>query len=147
MGRPKKSTPLKVLHGVRGSENTVPFVSAEVGPPTWLVSQTALTEWNRVAEKLKQEGRLSLVDQAALAIYCDSLTTYVRASVTVQSKGFTIVGGHGTERESPWCKIMHDAYVRFMRLATEFGLTTAAREKLSPPAAPKDTKREKFFGS
>jgi len=151
MGRPRKSNPLKAFGGDAGRRGagsaTVPFVSAEIGPPRWLVGDLALEEWEKVSKSLKQDGRLAMVDQAALAMYCDSLSLYIRASINVQSKGYVVVGGHGSENPSPWLKIMHDAYVRFVKLATEFGFTTAAREKLAPAAPPVDPKRAKFFGS
>ncbi len=100
-----------------------------------------------MSSALKQDGRLAMVDQAALAMYCDSLSLYIRASINVQSNGYVVVGGHGSEQPSPWIKIMHDAYTRFIKLATEFGFTAAAREKLAPATPPQDDEDLKLLGA
>lgn len=149
MGRPRKSTALKALEGDagrRGAGAAVPFVSAEVGPPEWLTGEVALREWNRVAAELQTAGRLSQVDQAALALYCDSLANYVAARDHVNKEGAVLTGPRGGIFQNPWSVLQHQAYLRFVRIATEFGLTTAARQKLSPAAPPMDAKRMKFFG-
>lgn len=150
MARPKKPAGLKAFEGDRGrrmkNAPTVPFVSAEIGPPSWLIGAIALEEWNRVAASLKADGRLALVDQGALAIYCESLGTYARAVATLADEGHVAVGARGGLMMSPWEVVKHNAYARFIKIAMEFGFTAAARGKLGPCEPQEDDKAKRFFG-
>lgn len=150
MARPRKSVALKVVEGNAGRRNAgaaVAFVSDEVPPPIWLEGEVALTEWHRVTKELKTAGRLSLVDQAAVAVYCDAYARYQQASERLRKEGLTVFGEKGGEYPHPALRALNDAARIMSKAQSEFGFTTAAREKLAPAAPPVDPKRAKFFGS
>ncbi len=151
MGRPRKSNSLNVLHGNPGRRDTgasVPFVAAKVQPPSWLCGEAAIDEWRRVTAELQKQGRLAETDEIALAMYCDAVALYRRASIQLShTDGPIMVGARGGLCKNPWANILHEAFIRIKAMCAEFGLTPLSRERLSPPTPPIDPKRAKFFGS
>jgi P27 family predicted phage terminase small subunit len=80
-------------------------------------------------------GVLSTADRTALALLCDALAAYVEAKVQVAEEGSTYEteneAGSRMVRKHPAVEVGGDA-ARFAKtLLTEFGLTPAARAKVS----------------
>jgi phage terminase small subunit len=76
MGRPRKPTALKVLHGNPGKR---PLPKAEIKPapgcepPPWLTAPLACAEWARIAPRLLALGLLTEVDGEAFGLMCGHL--------------------------------------------------------------------------
>ncbi|MFD3431146.1 phage terminase small subunit P27 family [Nocardia fluminea] len=106
-------------------------------PPTWL-SREAKAEWRRVLPGLARLALVKEEDRAALAVYCETWSTYVAAMADVRKTGLTVenvtVYKDGTESrrtvKNPSIVIAETAATQLRGMAQEFGLTPAAEGKL-----------------
>lgn len=140
MARPRKPTPLKVLHGTvrparaNPAEPKPATLSTRARPPEWL-GPRAVEAWADLLPVLRKMGVLTTADPMAFALLCDALGEYIEAREWVQSHEdvYAVTGKDGVVgyRKRPEVEIAQDAWRRAKTMLTEFGLTPAARSRVS----------------
>lgn len=146
MPRNRTPTALKVLAGNPGKR---PIPTNEPKPEPVIPScpshlgRAAKTEWRRIVPELAKLGLLTRVDRAALAAYCVAWGRHVEAEFELMACGLTVTSPNGYPQQSPWLAISNRALDQVRRFAAEFGLTPAARSKVT--AANADDADADFF--
>lgn len=140
MGRPRTPTKLHVLRGTNRkdrqnpAEPTPPPAPTAGQAPSWL-SPKARPWWKRIRPLLVRMQVLSAADTIALGLLCDALAEYIEARNVLVKHGTTYetttTDGSLLIRRRPEWDIAKDAWRRAKLMATEFGLTPAARAKVS----------------
>ncbi|HEX7119405.1 MAG TPA: phage terminase small subunit P27 family [Longimicrobiales bacterium] len=97
--------------------------------PTWMRGE-ARKEWKRIVPELDALGLLAKVDLAVLAMYCAAWGRYCEAEKKLKRHGMTMVSPSGYEQKSPFLTIADKALDQVRRLATELGLSPAARNRV-----------------
>lgn len=137
MGRTAQPATLRLLKGRsegrdsggREVKPTPAFRRVAPEPPSWL-SREAKAEWRRVVPGLTRLDLLKEEDRAALAAYCETWATFVRATRIVQSEGLTIDAKQGT-LPHPAVGIARQAGKELRSWAAQFGLTPSAESNLA----------------
>ncbi len=138
-GPAPKPTAVKILQGKPGHR---PLPANEPKPdsgrlpsaPRWL-SDEAKREWKRIAPRLHAVGLLTEVDGLALAMLCEAFAQYMAAKTVVDSEGMLLVSEKGNSYQHPAAGLMTQARGELMKWAREFGMTPAARSRISVQAA------------
>jgi P27 family predicted phage terminase small subunit len=139
MGRPPKPTRLKLLEGTtrkdraNPAEPKPPAARAKEAPPRWLRTSSH-PWWKRIRPLLVQMQVLTGADPVALGLLCDALADYMAARAVVAKQGATFEtnGDAGLMiRQRPEVAIAADSWRRAKLMLTEFGLTPAARAKVT----------------
>ena len=123
--------------------------SNKVACPAWL-DAVARREWRRIVPDLKRLDLLSNVDVTSLAVYCDAVSHYIRASMasrpretksdTDPEQAEMVVCADAGKDAQKWAGIIRS-------FLAEFGLSPSARLKLRPPEkkeAPQTPFQKKF---
>lgn len=136
-GPAPKPTALKNLEGNPGKrslpkDEPKPPPLSQVKPPSFLFPG-AKREWKRIVPILDGLGLLSDLDVSALAGYCTAYDTWVTALGQIKKSGMLIQTPNGYFQPSPYIKISRDAQDEMMRWLKEFGMTPAARSRVSAP--------------
>ena len=140
MGRMPTPTAIKVLRGNPGKRalpkgEPRPAPAARVpSAPRWL-SEEARAEWKRLAPRLHAVGLLTEVDTQALGLLCEAFAQYVAAKGIVDREGLLLVSEKGNAYQHPAAGLMTQARGELMKWAREFGMTPAARSRISVQAA------------
>lgn len=134
-GPAPKPTALKVLQGnpgKRGLPKGEPRPAAGKVPPAprWL-GEEARREWRRVARALHAAGLLTEADHDALALYCETFASWRRAEAQVRAKGEVVRTAGGNVIQNPYLSIANRAKKDALLLLREFGMTPAARSRIS----------------
>lgn len=98
--------------------------------PRWL-SKEAKGEWRRIAPLLHRTGLLTEVDGVALGMMCEALAVYHQAKEAMGGEGLIVVSDKGNSYQHPALGIMNSARADVLRWAREFGMTPAARSRIS----------------
>ena len=146
MPTPKKPTRLRVLEGnpsKRRLPKHEPQPTGTPEPPSWLTTE-ALGEWNNIVPGLSALGIATSLDANFLAVYCDTLTTYQRATGELRrllSKGqsLTDLGPAALEAK---IRLLAD---QLRKQSGELGMTPSSRSKIevNPGAEPQDELHKK----
>lgn len=91
----------------------------------------AAEEWTRIANMLEKARALSDADKAMLAEYVMSYSLAVRATEKYQREDIVVATPTGQMKANPAIAIAQKASAAALRLAIEFGLTPAARSRVS----------------
>lgn len=145
----RRPTALKILEGNPGHqklEHNEPRPRPIAPPcPDWL-DRRAKAEWRRICPELERLGLLTGVDQAGLANYCSlvatiaitelllrktGLTMELREPSTKDADGNVVLGAVKYVQQRPEVAIRHKAILGIRAYLAEFGLTPAARGKMS----------------
>lgn len=137
-GRRPKPTALKILEGNPGHRRLNPREPKPVpgvpAPPIEL-SKKSQSTYAMLATQLSALGVLTIADGPALELLADVLTEYRAARDVVQSQGSTYkcrTKNNGLlTRIRPEVRIAESAMKRSLAMLTEFGLTPAARVKVT----------------
>jgi P27 family predicted phage terminase small subunit len=119
--------------------------------PDWLC-ENGRKEWNRVQEELKRLGLLTMIDVTALAIYCDAVANYIKATEEIKKYGQVIKhtnkSGATNIVTNPYVQIANKYADVIKKFSTEFGLTPSARASIAISKEEKKTvtEEEKLFG-
>lgn len=150
-GRKPIPTKLKILKGTRsdrinGREPFLPVARPAI--PDHLDS-LARGEWDRLVPILEKMGVLTEADGAALMLYCECYSKWMRARGEIAKRGMliemtrTITSKRGATVETTGKPIANPAVAieiqtgRMMReLLIEFGLTPSSRSRLKSAAEP-----------
>ena len=133
-GRPPKPTALKVLEGNPGKrplhkEAELPPLKS-LRPPAWLMPD-AKKEWRRLAPALQAQGLLTAGDTTAFAGYCQAYARWKEAEEWITLRGSVMVTPSGYRQQVPQVSIAANSLKTMQSLAAEFGLTPAARARIS----------------
>jgi P27 family predicted phage terminase small subunit len=140
-GRKPKPTAIKELEGNPGKR---PLNADEPKPerkappcPKWLEPE-AKKEWRRLSKQLEQIGVLTEVDQAAFASYCQAYARWKEAEEFMTQHGTIVKTKSGYWQTVPQVSIAQ-TYLKIMnKIAEQFGLTPAARSRITAGADMKD---------
>jgi P27 family predicted phage terminase small subunit len=154
---PKPAPPqLKLLRGNPGrrpvSDGLRPEQHADVPDPPAFITGYAADEWYCVATELHRLGVLTKVDVSALAAYCHSYGMWRDAAELLASlqndpaRGLIIRSQYGGACENPLISICRKAASDMLRIAAEFGLTPAARSRISGGINGDESAGSKFDG-
>jgi P27 family predicted phage terminase small subunit len=135
VGRPRKPTALKVLHGDfdknpqrRNHREPVPGKQPPKCP-AWITGE-ARKEWKRIVDELESMGVASGVDRAALEQYCIAYDAWRQALRTVRKEGRTFASNHGP-RVHPADTLARSYADLCHRILCQFGLTPSSRTRLA----------------
>jgi P27 family predicted phage terminase small subunit len=143
-GRRRKPSNLRYLHGDPGKRapNTLEPKPEEgrPKPPDWL-SRKAKIAWAELADVLEEMHVLTVADRRALELLCDAYSEWreARAIVDLEGETYETTTAHGStvRKAEPAVAIAADAWRRVRAMLAEFGLTPAARSKVSTVETPK----------
>jgi P27 family predicted phage terminase small subunit len=95
----------------------------------------ARAEWNRTAPILEKMGVLTTADGPALAAYCKLHALTLKADAAIEKYGIVIAKvdetGVSTLRKNPAVTVRSECERLLRAFRSEFGLTPAARSKVS----------------
>lgn len=132
-GPAPKPSALKRLEGTyrkdRAAVNEPEPTRSALVPPEWLGAD-ALEEWNRVAPELDRLNLSTVVDYATFLGYCMSYARALEAEQTIAVHGLLIRSLHGMAA-NPAVAIARTEWAQVRKFAAEFGLTPAARTRVS----------------
>jgi P27 family predicted phage terminase small subunit len=135
--------PLKLLRGNPGKKSIrtqfEPERLPKVPDPPKFLEGYAKDEWRRVAPSLHTLGLLSALDLMPFAAYCISYQHWRKAEERLgelaveepESRGLLVKVREGHARRSPLVQIAASAAADMLRFASEFGMTPAARARIS----------------
>jgi P27 family predicted phage terminase small subunit len=158
MLRGQKPVPpqLKLLRGNPGrrpvSEGLKPEQSADIPQPPPFITGYAADEWWSVATELHRLGVLTKVDVASLAAYCYAYGQWRDAAEVLSTmssdpaRGMVMRTQYGEAVANPLIAIARRAAQDMVRYANEFGLTPAARSRISGGINGDENAGSKFDG-
>ncbi|PAP79628.1 hypothetical protein B1759_15015 [Rubrivirga sp. SAORIC476] len=147
-GPAPKPSALKLLQGTHRKDRAAANEpTPEVKPPscpTWLHKE-AKREWRRIVPELVRLGLLAEVDRAALAAYCQAYATWWRMERDIDENGDVQLNARsGLESARPQVAMRDKALDTMRRFLVEFGLTPAARTRVSAAETPKTADTNPF---
>lgn len=147
-GRRPKPVELKLLEGNPGGRR-LPTVDEQptvthgkpVAPPN--LPQQAQILWRELVKLLDSMGVLANSDRRALEMLCRAYALYLQAQDEITKHGllvqsFNAQTGLEMWKRNPAVDIANAAHTNMVRLLIEFGLTPAARGKVSKEGPKKD---------
>jgi P27 family predicted phage terminase small subunit len=147
-GRKPKPTALKKLAGNPGhrrlNAHEARIPASLPSCPTHL-SREAKTEWRRVVPLLFEYGLMTAVDRGPFAVCCQAWARWVKAEQQVNKRGMTSLSAHGTEMVSPYVRIARAAYMDYVKVAAEFGMTPASRSRATALGAEQMSLADQLF--
>jgi len=149
-GRKPRPTNLKILEGEPNKDrinlNEPQPLTLEVNCPKHLKGE-ARAEWRRIYPELKAMGLISLIDRAALAVYCQAWERWVKYSKIVEEKGELYKTQSGNVITSPALWVANKAAEQMHKFLTEFGMTPASRSRLTASAPSSDDPLDKLLNT
>ena len=148
MGRkniPKRLHELKGRPGKRPLKDE-PEPDVMIPDPPEHLGKIALAEWRYIAPQLFKLGLISALDRTALAAYCQCYERWALAEAHIQLHGMTTTTKNGIEYQSPYVGIANTALLLMHKYLTEFGMTPAARSRVSPAKVKKGKGEWSDFG-
>jgi len=141
-GKPAKPAAMSLLEGNPSKRKlrTEIAVSIEMPSPPLFLDDYALKEWGRLAVGLNAIGVLSFVDMGIMAAYCDSFSTWFRATellneIRMQPNGKLLsliqINDDGIMVKNPLVDRAEKAKAEMIKYATELGMTPVARARIS----------------
>jgi len=160
-GPPPIPFPLKRLRGNAGHQRLdrepEPERGAQCPEAPAFVTGHAADEWYRVGKQLHRLSLLTVVDVMPFAAYCIAYGRWKAAEEALARiadddpamHGLIVRGADGNVRINPQVRIAHMAAEAMIRAAGEFGMTAAARSRISAGVCgpPDDGKFSGLFGS
>ncbi|GAG51434.1 unnamed protein product [marine sediment metagenome] len=104
--------------------------SAAPSCPAHLKGEAA-KEWKRITPLLLDLGLLGKIDRALLSQYCSAWSLFVRADREVETADLVMISDKGFPFQSPWVSIRRGAVEECVRIAGHFGMSPAARTRIS----------------
>lgn len=145
-GRPPLPATVHRLHGnpsKKPESELAPAIEPEVkipDPPQFL-AEDARNEWERIAPELKTLGLVADVYARPLAAYCVAYGDWARARSAIETlyaggapeemRGFVATTPAGYQQITGLMVLARQAEQRMLEAAREFGLTPAARTKVT----------------
>lgn len=140
-GRKPTPTALKIVRGNPGKRalpENEPTPQAGALTPEWLSPQAA-EHWLEVAAQLEAAGVLTVIDAAALALYCEAFARWRAAMDHLRINGLVVTTPSGYPVQSPYLAIANKAHDQMAKLLIEFGMTPSSRSRVTK-AKPSENK-------
>lgn len=144
-GPPPKPSALRALEGNPGKRavnHKEPKPPAVVPPCPKELPDAAKKEWRRISKVLAPLGLLTEMDLAALAAYCTLYARWLEAEDKVRELGMLVKSPNGYPMQSPYLNIAQGALKQMRGYLQEFGLSPAARSRVTV----EEPEREDEFG-
>lgn len=103
-----------------------------LAPPSWL-GKEAQQLFTRLVRDMQGTELYTNVDVETLAVYCDAVEQYAKASQEVREKGVTIVGATGNPIQNPAVLVATKYAGVISRCAGKLGLDPSSRASLAIP--------------
>lgn len=135
-GRPRKPIEQKEREGNPGNRKLpAPIVVDAQAPikPSHLGAAGAQL-WDEVVVALAAAGIVQRVDTAALTALCAQWDLAEKARQVLAVEGHYALGSTGQVVEHPAIAILTRSHGMFLKFATEFGITSAARARIAESA-------------
>ncbi len=147
-GPPPKPTKLRLLEGNRGRLKINPH-EPQPDPtlpdcPPWIDAE-ARAEWGRVTPQLHAMGVLTKIDRADLIGYCMTFSVLKAMYLTFRELGPTQDTAAGAAQSRPEIREIEKLLTLLRVYAADFGMTPAARSKVTATKEPQD-KFDAIFG-
>lgn len=110
--------------------------------PSWLPAH-AKAEWRRVMPQLVADRKIAAHELGTVESYCLAVATMRQAEAAISTHGLTLVSPSGEIKRRPETTILKESIESARRLASELGLTPAARAK-NKGGAPGDGESSEF---
>ena len=140
-GRRPIPTRLKIIKGTdqpcRIRKNEPKPADDAVDMPEGL-SPVAQKQWSVICQQLQDAKIITNVDSMALALYCEAYATWSNANKMVQKHGAIVKGAAGQPVQSPYFKVANISFDQMRRMMVEFGITPAARSRISTTGPTED---------
>ena len=130
-GGPPTPTAIRVLEGVRGHRplRAVPVATGIPVKPSWLKGPGGAL-WRRLVPELLRTGLVGQVDEIALASLCSTWAQLIAADREL--------GDPARGDDARLARRANQLRTSLLALLVQFGLTPASRNRLAPPASPRD---------
>ena len=141
-GRLNKPTALRLIQGNPSGKKITkrePKVAVGARMPQGM-SPGAQKHWPQIASLLTASRILTKIDATALAAYCELFARWRDAADNIAKHGVTVPGAAGALKISPHWSAFIQATSEMRRYLAEFGMTPAARVRVS--AVGKDSKKD-----
>lgn len=138
MGRGRKPS-VDTLKIAAGTDRAIK-APVEIPEPPDCLDTEARIEWDRVTVELFTLGLIARVDRAALTLYACAWSEWLRATAEIADTGHIILAPTGFPCLSPWLSVRNNAAKTIHSFLSEFGLSPAARMRLTEQKAPKKAK-------
>jgi P27 family predicted phage terminase small subunit len=115
----------------RDKDEPEPMIINFSPPAPENLSEGAAIIWNDLIPKLVSLQIFTNIDTNIFANYCEELALYNTATKELMTNGYVNIAQSGFEVPSVWVGIKNKALVNAMAIAKEFGLSPAARTKIS----------------
>lgn len=133
MGRKAEPSAAKKLRGAdpRFINEEQPKFSApaHIRPPA-ILGKVGRQHWKDLAPLLVEHDLLTTGDLALFTQLCIAHEIAIEARQTMKDEGLFRRDEEGVQRKHPGLQVWRDALMAYAKLAGEFGLSPAAREKL-----------------
>ena len=145
MANPPTPTALRIIQGnpsKRPLPENEPQPTVKDKPPTppRHLPPAAKKHWRAIAKHLHQAGVLTVMDEDALAGYCNAYAQWIEANKEIESGGMVIKSDLGIPSLNPYLRISNDAFKQMTIMLREFGMTPSSRTRVT--VAKKQTKSE-----
>ena len=133
-GRSPKPTNLKIVTGNPGKrslnkQEPDPDYLNDLTAPDYL-SSNAQAVWDQIAPKLRESRLLTVVDVPILAMMCESIVEYRRATTNCEDTPLDHSKKTGGGVLSQWKIVQSMSLKQIMLIAREFGMTPASRTRI-----------------
>lgn len=132
-GRKRKPTSMHLVQGTfrpdrHGDEPD--FGRADIQPfPD--MGDHAVRIWRREIGPLLDTSVMQQTDRLAFRILCESVAEYEQAVTEIARVGHMVKGTKGFAVRNPWIAVRNQAVQRIQQYSADFGLTPAARARLT----------------
>lgn len=135
MGRPRKPTNLKILHGdfdknPQRRNHAEPMPEQKTPPKPKHLHGESLSEWKRVTKELSSIKVLTEVDRAAVEQYAEVWGRWREAMEDCKRNGSVLHSESGAY-ENPASKIASRCADQIHKYLCQFGLTPASRSRVN----------------
>jgi P27 family predicted phage terminase small subunit len=132
-GRKPKPTELKRLAGNPGKRalpKNEPRPADTMPKCPSHLAKAAKKKWRELAPELHRLGLLTIVDQMALAAYCQAWASWIEAEKHLEDEGRVIDTDYG-QQQNPWVHVSAKAVKQMQSFGAEFGLSPSTRSRVN----------------
>lgn len=117
-----------------GAASGPPIVPVEIPNMPSHLDTEARKEWKRISVELEKLGLVSLIDRAALAVYCVAYSRWAKAEKKLKSldeAGLVEITPNDYKQIGVWLQISNRAVEQMHKFLAEFGMTPSARSRVN----------------
>lgn len=111
------------------------------------LNESAQREWKRIVKELRAMNLLTHADGDSIALYASSYALWIEASAKLASEGMVVYTEKGYPVLNPHLSVINSAVRTMKALLIEFGMTPAARSRISIPNQNQNDEFDDFLRS